>query len=68
MLKQRFGRSLLQVDKQSFELHNWLNVNKIKTVNDETSTQSPCSVEFTLHGLCVEVSSFTVLLTINQIL
>ena len=50
MLEQRFGRSLLQVDKQSFELHNWLNVNKI--VSDETSTQSPCSV-ISLH--CFDV-------------
>ena len=43
MLEQRFGRSLLQVDKQSFELHNWLNVNK--TARGETSTQSPCSIK-----------------------
>ena len=42
MFEQRFGRSLLQVDKQSFELHNLLNVSK--TASDEISTQSPCSV------------------------
>ena len=48
MLEQCFGRSLLQLDKQFFQLHNWLNVSK--TVSNEISTQSPCSVN-SLHCL-----------------
>ena len=67
MLEQRFGRSLLQVDKQSFELHNWLNVNNYRLccVMENTEiwladTKNKMTFMFADRALCSYLATFAI--------